>query len=217
MQNLLILGRDVLSFSASDGSQNLKAPNDQALKQNVVNIVNSYAVAGWGIFIDSNEPDCSKPNRQQPGEMVKSIHQVIGEMQFLMGLLPGVINCYFCPDDNGARLFGVSRQGSWQFQQPEWTYSYKKPKPGMLLAIIQSYKAMLAPSGAAGYMAPSGFGSLLMPGNPSTATASQFPAPGSDIKLQKIIVVDSQKSNKGAAEAIGAEFVLGKDFFSSSI
>jgi histidinol phosphatase-like enzyme len=194
MQNLLILSRDVLSFSASNGNQSLKAPNDQALKQNVANIVNSYAIAGWGIFVGSNELDCSKPNRHQPGEMVKSLHQVIGEMQFLMGLLPGIINCYFCPDENGARLFGVSRQGSWQFQQPEWTYSYKKPKPGMLLAIIQSYKAMLAPSGAAGYM-------------------SQFPAPGSDIKFQKVIVVDSQKSNKGAADAIGAEFVLGEHFF----
>ena len=128
---ILLLDKDGTLIKPRSGAKFVFSPEDQELLPGAAERCQEFAEASWVLACCSNQAGIAAGH--------KSLDDAISEFQFLMGLLPQVSFCLFCPDFEGREIACVKREG--QIFLPGLTQAYatefpqfgfRKPQPGML-------------------------------------------------------------------------------------
>lgn len=122
---MLLLDRDGVVVGdpynfESNHPKHIKRPEDMKIIPQIAELINA-------------EGGAIASNQQGIKWGYKSLDEMVSEMRYLMGSIPGLRLCLFCPDD-GQTCWAVDRYQFWRisdnFQLVEG--QWRKPQPGML-------------------------------------------------------------------------------------
>lgn len=128
---ILLLDKDGTLVKPKSGGKFVSSPEDQELLPGAAERCREFAGAGWLIACCSNQAGIAAGH--------KSLDDAISEFQFLMGLLPQIDFCLFCPDFEGREIVCVKGEGqiflpglvrAYAAEFPQ--FGFRKPQPGML-------------------------------------------------------------------------------------
>ena len=141
---LALLDKDGTLVAPGGGKRFPEAPEDQILLDGVSDKITKLKSLGFTLVVVSNQGGV--------GMGYKSFDFALAEFRYLMGLLPQIDACYFCPTMDGSYLHIVYGQDSiFELSRgkdvgPIPGIGFRKPGAGMLEFALWDYKADLRQS-----------------------------------------------------------------------
>ena len=136
MKKALICDLDGTLRTTLNGKTFAKHPRDYQIIPGIDKKLNQFLINGWKIHGVSNQGGIAAGH--------KSIEECVHEMFYTMDLIPQLASILFCPDFAGEKCFEISRMNIYYIKNlqnisnkyPNLIGKYRKPKPGMLEAIL---------------------------------------------------------------------------------
>ncbi len=132
-KNLLIVDMDGTVREPRSGNKFIERPGDQKVISGAEGAIAYFADEGWKIIGVTNQAGV------EAGK--KSLTNCVKEQQQTMILLPEIEEVYFCPDFAGKKCYCVTPAEVKDYSKHELSGTFRKPKPGMLLLVMEIYNA----------------------------------------------------------------------------
>lgn len=138
MTKLLLVDCDGTIREPLSGAKFISHPRDQRIMAGADKAIAHYRSRGWDVLGITNQGGVAAGH--------KSLEDAIAEQEYTLELFPELSMIYFCPDFEGQECWMISSNAAIDIHNHQQLCvlagTFRKPKPGMLVAAMRWWRGM---------------------------------------------------------------------------